>query len=84
MVMKILIEILFSHSRKIVELQDINKGSALIGNQYYFSQRTINEWYKLSTDCVIASSVDMLKNKVDTSQEGVHTHVTDEKMLDSR
>ena len=30
------------------------------------SQRTINEWNKLSTDCVTASSVNMFKNKVDT------------------
>ena len=26
----------------------------------------MNEWNKLSTDCVIASSVNMFKNKVDT------------------
>ena len=31
-----------------------------------FSQSTINEWNKLSTDCVTASSVNMFKNKVDT------------------
>ena len=30
------------------------------------SQRTINEWNKLSADCVTASSVNMFKNKVDT------------------
>ena len=35
-------------------------------NKYSFSQRTINEWNKLSTDCVTASSVNMFKNKVDT------------------
>ena len=34
--------------------------------KYSFSQRTINEWNKLSTDCVTASSVNMFKNKVDT------------------
>ena len=34
--------------------------------KYLFSQRTINEWNKLSTDCVTASSANMLKNKVDT------------------
>ena len=33
--------------------------------KYPFSQRTINEWTKLSTDCVTASSVNMFKNKVD-------------------
>ena len=31
----------------------------------YFSQRTINVWNKLSTDCVQASSVNMFKNKID-------------------
>ena len=34
--------------------------------KYSFSQRTINEWNKMSTDCVTASSVNMFKNKVDT------------------
>ena len=31
--------------------------------KYSFSQRTIHEWNKLSTDCVNASSVNMFKNK---------------------
>ena len=34
--------------------------------KYSFSQRTINEWNKLSTDYVTASSVNKFKNKVDT------------------
>ena len=34
--------------------------------KYSFSQRTINEWNKLSTDCVTASRENMFKNKVDT------------------
>ena len=34
--------------------------------KHSFSQRIINEWNKLSTDCVTASSVNMFKNKVDT------------------
>ena len=34
--------------------------------KHSFSQRTMNEWNKLYTDCVTASSVDMFKNKVDT------------------
>ena len=34
--------------------------------KYLFSQRTINEWKKCSTDCVTASSVNMFKNMVDT------------------
>ena len=49
------------HDVKLVKDQcrlDIRKHS--------FSQRTINEWNKLSTDCVTASSVNMFKNKVDT------------------
>ena len=32
---------------------------------YSFSQRTINEWNRLSADCVGASSVNILKNKID-------------------
>ena len=31
-----------------------------------YLQRTINEWNKLSTDCITSSSVNMFKNKVDT------------------
>ena len=49
------------HEVKLVKVQcrlDIRKHS--------FSQRTVNEWNKLSTDCVTASSVNMFKNKVDT------------------
>ena len=34
--------------------------------KYSFSQRTVNEWNKLSTDCITTSSVNMFKNKVDT------------------
>ena len=34
--------------------------------KYSFSQRTINEWNKLPTDCVTASSVSMFKDRVDT------------------
>ena len=32
---------------------------------FSFSQRTINVWNKLSTECVHASSVNMFKNKID-------------------
>ena len=57
--MKILIEIFFPQSRKKDQYKlDIRK--------YSFSQRIINEWNKLSTNCVAASSVNMFKNKVDT------------------
>ena len=49
------------HEVKLIKDQcrlDIRKHS--------FSQRTINEWNKLSTYCVTAISVNMFKNKVDT------------------
>ena len=32
----------------------------------FSSQRTINNWNKLSHDCVNADSVNMFKNKIDT------------------
>ena len=34
--------------------------------KYSFSQRTVNEWNKISTDCITASSVNMFKNRLDT------------------
>ena len=35
--------------------------------KYSFSQRTINEWNKLSTDCItVVSSVNMFNKTVDT------------------
>ena len=33
--------------------------------KYSFSQRTVNEWNRLSADCVGASSVNIFKNKID-------------------
>ena len=33
--------------------------------KYSFSQRTINVWNKLSTDCVHATSVNVFKNRID-------------------
>ena len=33
--------------------------------KYSFSQRTIDVWNKLSTDCAHAGSVDMFKNGID-------------------
>ena len=32
--------------------------------KYAFSQRTINEWNRLSGECVNATSVNMFKNKI--------------------
>ena len=43
----------------------VKKQSRLDVRKYSFSQRTINVWNKLSTDCVYASSVNMFKNKID-------------------
>ena len=34
--------------------------------KHSFSQRTINEWNTLTTDCITASSVNMFKNNVET------------------
>ena len=38
--------------------------------KYFFSQRVINERKKLPNDCVIASSVNMYKNRIDISEKG--------------
>ena len=48
------------------EVKLVKDQCMLIIRKYSFSQRTINEWNKLSTDCITASSVNMFKNKVDT------------------
>ena len=70
MVMKILILIFFEikeskrtrgHNFTLV----FKKQSRLDVRKFSFSQRTINVWNKLSTECVHASSVNMFKNKID-------------------
>ena len=43
----------------------VKKQSRLDVRKYSFSQRTINVWNKLTTDCVHAGSVNMFKNKID-------------------
>ena len=43
----------------------VKKQSRLDVRKYSFSQRTINVWNKLSSECVQASSVNMFKNKID-------------------
>ena len=43
----------------------VKKQSRLDVRKYSLTQRTINVWNKLSTDCVLASSVNMFKNKLD-------------------
>ena len=57
-------------SLKKDEVKLVNDKCKLHIRKYSFSQRTINEWNKLSTDCVTVSSVNMFKNMVDISQEG--------------
>ena len=41
------------------------KQCRLDSRPFSFSQRTVNEWNKLSADCVGASSVNIFKNKID-------------------
>ena len=43
----------------------VKKQSRLYVRKYSFSQRTINVWNKLSTDCVHATSVNVFKNRID-------------------
>ena len=43
----------------------VKKQSRLDVRKFSFSQRTINVWNKLSTECVHASSVNMFNNKID-------------------
>ena len=37
--------------------------SRLDVTKYSFSQRTVNEWNKLSADCVYSGSINMFKNR---------------------
>ena len=68
--MKIFIELLFSlkkdrtRGHEVTLVKDQCRWD--IRRKYSFSQRTINDWNKLSTDYVTASSINMFKNKVDT------------------
>ena len=43
----------------------MKKQSRLDVRKFSFSQRTINVWNNLSTDCVHVSSVNMFKNTID-------------------
>ena len=38
--------------------------------KFSFLQRTVNEWNRLSADCVGASSVNIFKNKIDIPKTG--------------
>ena len=70
MVMKILILIFFFEIKesKITRGHNftlVKKQSRLDVRKFSFSQRTINVWNKLSSECVHASSVNMFKNRID-------------------
>ena len=65
--MKIMILIFFSHG-KITRRHTFTKvkdQSRLHVRKYSFSQSTINEWNKVSADCVYASSINMFKTRID-------------------
>ena len=58
---------------KVVEPEDTKKQHKLRNSlgwtqESTHSQRVINEWNELSNDCVNASGVNMLKNKIYKSQ----------------
>ena len=68
--MKLLTDIFFSlkkdsrtRGHKVTPVKDQYR---LDIRKHSFSLRTINEWNKLSTDCVTVGSMNMFKNKVDT------------------
>ena len=68
--MKILTEIFFFTVKE--ERRTRGHGVTLAKKQcrldirkFSFSQRTVNEWNRLSADCVGASSVNIFKNKID-------------------
>ena len=72
--MKILIEIFSSlktdNRARGHEVTLVRDQCRLDIRKYSFSQRTINEWNKLSTYCVTASSMNMFKNKEDYNRNG--------------
>ena len=62
--MKILTEIFFSVKEEMTRGHGITlakKQCRLDIRTFSFSQRTVNEWNRLSADCVAASNVNMLK-----------------------
>ena len=86
--MKILIEIFFCSLKKDnrtrgLEVTLVKDQCGLDIRKYSFSQRTINEWNKLSSDCVTASSTKLcLKTRLTHISGRQITHRL--KMLDSR
>ena len=69
MVMKILTEIFFSvkeeRRTRGHRITLAKKQCRVDIRTFSFSQRTINEWNRLSAECVSSSSVNMFKNKID-------------------
>ena len=66
MVMKILIFFLEIKESKVTRGHNytlVKEQSRLDVRKYSFSQRTINVWNKLSTDCVHASSVNYVQEQ---------------------
>ena len=67
--MKILTEIFFSVKEERRTrghgITLTKKRCRLDTRKFSFSQRTVNEWNRLSADCVGASNVNMFKNKSD-------------------
>ena len=56
---------IFSRSRKREGLDDMAKKQCRLDiRKFSFSQRTVNEWNRLSADCVGASSVNILYLKI--------------------
>ena len=77
MVMKISIIIFFSEIKesKITRGHNftlVKKQRRLDVRKFSFSQRTINVWNKVSTECVHASSVNMFKNRIDKLRQVTH------------
>ena len=76
--MKILLEIFFSFKKdsrtRRHEVTLVKDQCRLDVMKYSFSHRTINEWNKLSTDCVTASSVNMSKTRLTHISGGRVTH----------
>ena len=78
-IMKILIILFFFEIKESKITRGYNytlvkKQSRLYVRKYSFSQRTINVWNTLSTDCVHASSV----NNIHT----IHTHIMSKNKID--
>ena len=57
--------VLISSLQVLLQVTLAKKQCRLDIRKFSFSQRTVNEWNRLSADCVSASSVNMFKNKID-------------------